>query len=92
MNPVAIWMQPMPIITLSSAVSRGKPAATSEPKVMTSTTAATTRPMTSVALCSGCPSTAVPPNSTPIPASRATPAAANRLSRASSVISPGCTL
>ncbi len=69
---------PMP--TPIRAVSRGSPAATSEPKVMTRTTAATAMPMTSVAPVSGTAWSASPPTSTVSPASRACWAASSRAS------------
>ena len=65
------------------AVSNGSPAATSEPKVITSTTAATATPITSVALCSPCACIASPPYSTARPAARAGSAAPASASRAS---------
>ena len=54
MNPVAavIAVTPMPIPMIAD--SNGRPAAISEPKVISRTTAATPMPITSVRLCSSC--------------------------------------
>lgn len=60
---------PMP--TPMRAVSSGRPAATSEPKVMTRTTAATAMPMISLLPVCGTVWSASPPISTVSPAFRA---------------------
>ena len=46
-TPLASWMPSMPTPTPKSAVSSGRPAASSEPKVTASTTIATSTPSTS---------------------------------------------
>lgn len=81
---------PMP--TPISAVSSGSPAAMSEPKVMTSTTAASAIPMTSVAPVSGITWSASPPISTVIPLFCAASPESSRESRVASVSSIELTL
>ena len=56
-------MAAMPVPTPISAVSIGKPAATIEPKVISSTTIATITPMPSVEPIAGACATAPPPSS-----------------------------
>ena len=56
-------MPAMPVPTPISAVSIGSPAATIEPKVISSTTIATTTPMPSVEPTAGACATAPPPSS-----------------------------
>ena len=80
-------MPAIPVPTPISAVSSGIPAATSEPNVMISTTAATATPRPSVAPVSGTPCTASPPNSTVNPAARAASAGACSAWRSASVSS-----
>ncbi|CAM5239975.1 hypothetical protein SGRIM128S_07936 [Streptomyces griseomycini] len=70
---------PMP--TPMTAVSSGRPAASSEPKVMTRTTAATPMPMISAVPVCGTAWSASPPISTVSPASRASSAAPSSASR-----------
>lgn len=75
-----------------TAVSRGSPAASSEPKVMTSATAATARPISSPALCSDFTWTALPPMLTVRPALSPRSATDFRSARARSVTSAWATL
>ena len=56
-------MPARPVPTPISAVSIGRPAATIEPKVISSTTIATTTPMPSVEPIAGACATAPPPSS-----------------------------
>ncbi len=81
---------PMP--TPMSAVSSGSPAAISEPKVMTSTTAAMATPMTSVAPVSGITWSASPPISTVSPSLWAASPTCSSESRVPSVSSIEFTL
>lgn len=81
---------PMP--TPMRAVSSGSPAAISEPKVMTRTTAAMATPMISVAPVSGITWSASPPISTFIPLLRASWPTSSRASRVASVSSMELTL
>ncbi len=81
-----------PIPTPMSAVSSGSPAAISDPKVITSTTAATATPMISVAPVSGITWSASPPISTVIPLLCAASPASSSASRAPSVSSIELTL
>jgi len=69
-NREAIAMPDSPTPTPATAVSNGSPAATSDPNVMTRTSAATSTPMTSVAPVSGLARSASPPASTVNPAAR----------------------
>ncbi len=81
-------MAEMPMPTPMTAESSGMPAATSEPKVSRSTTAATPMPISSAVPPISCSATtASPPVSTVYPPSRASSVAAVRASRASSVSS-----
>ena len=69
-EPDASMIPAIPMPTPISAVSSGIPAASSEPNVMISTTAATATPRPSVAPVAGAPCTASPPYSTSNPAWR----------------------
>ncbi len=86
-TPDSAVMPAMPMPTPTSAVSRGSPAAISEPNVTTSTMAAMTTPMPSVGWVTGTPCMASPPNSTVQPAARVDSAAACSASRSASVTS-----
>ena len=69
-NPVRIVTPRMPMLTPMIAVSSGRPAATSEPNVMTRTTRATRIPMPSAAPAAvACSANASPPTATVRPAS-----------------------
>jgi hypothetical protein len=86
-NPVAAVISPTPVPMPTSAVSRGRPAAMKDPKVMSSTTAAIAMPTASDAVCSGMAWSASPPTSTVSPEARPAAAAANNACRSASVIS-----
>lgn len=68
MTELATEIAPIAVPTPNSAVNSGSPAATSEPNVMTRTTAAMPMPMSSVALCPASSATALPPMLTARPA------------------------
>ncbi|CAM5434536.1 hypothetical protein SALBM311S_04731 [Streptomyces alboniger] len=80
-----------PIPTPMIAVSSGSPAATSEPRVTTRTTAAMARPMTSPTAPGSAPAwSASPPTSTVSPVARASSPAVSRASLVESASSmPG---
>ncbi len=83
----------MLIPTPMTAVSRGSPAAATEPKVISRTTAASPMPMASPAPpAAGWVASAVPPVSTVRPASRASSTAFSNACLSASVRSPAATL
>ncbi len=90
-NPVAIWMPPIPRPTPIMAVSSGRPAAISEPNVMTRTSAATTMPSASVDWPPSADWVDSPEYSTPRPADLAVSPAAKSAVRPASVTSVAAT-
>ncbi len=84
---VAARITPTPMPIPRMAVTSGRPAATSEPNVTTSTTAATIRPMPSEAPFSAWFCIASPPTSTVSPAARAWATAVSSAARAGLVSS-----
>ena len=86
-NPDAVVMPAMPMPMPTSAVSSGSPAASSDPNVITRTSAATSTPRISVAPVSGAARVASPP----ISAVSAVPSVARwSAARSASVSSTAC--
>ncbi len=93
MKPVSVVIPAMPMPTPTIAVSSGIPAAMSEPKVITSTTRATTTPIASADPPGGPASDrASPPMAVVIPAASAVVLTLVRASVSAVVSSTGVTL